>query len=54
MKQNFSNHMLKKQIMMGKAQILAFSKIYERTENAYEGITHFFFNVDLLKVDQNC
>ena len=39
--------LVNKEIMMGQHRWWALSKIYERTENAYEGITHFFFNIGI-------
>ena len=35
---------IEKAILMGQHRYWGLSKVYERTENAYEGITHFFFN----------
>jgi len=37
--------MVEKEIIMGLHSCCSLVEIYERTENAYEGITHFFFNV---------
>jgi hypothetical protein len=35
---------VEKAIINGKHRFWRLSKVYERNENAYEGITHFFFN----------
>ena len=35
---------IEKAILMGQHRYWGLSKVYERTENAYEGMTHFFFN----------
>ncbi len=35
---------VEKAIISGKHGYWGLSKVYERTENAYEGMTHFFFN----------
>lgn len=37
--------MVEKEIIMGLHRWWSLVEIYERAENAYEGITHFFFNV---------
>jgi len=36
---------VEKAIINGKHRFWGLSKVYERSENAYEGMTHFFFNV---------
>ena len=35
---------IEKAILKGQHRYWGLSKVYERTENAYEGMTHFFFN----------
>ncbi len=37
--------MVEKEILMGQHRYWGLAKIYERTENAYENATHFFFNI---------
>ena len=37
--------MVEKEILNGQHRWWNLAKIYERTDNAYEGITHFFFNI---------
>ena len=37
--------LIEKAIMDGNHRWWNLARIYERTENAYEGITHFFFNI---------
>ena len=36
---------VEKSIIKGKHRYWGLSKVYERADNAYEGMTHFFFNV---------
>ena len=36
---------IEKAILMGQHRYWGLSKVYERADNAYEGMTHFFFNV---------
>ena len=43
--------LIEKEILKGNHRYWALSRIYERTENAYEDITHMFFNIGVEGAD---
>ena len=45
--------MVEKEILLGQHRYWGLANIYERTENAYEGISHFFFNIGVPGVDRS-
>ena len=44
--------MVEKEILLGQHRYWGLANIYERTENAYEGMTHFFFNIGVPGVNR--